>query len=184
MDCHIQNIVKGASNQLSMLRKLFTLSRQNLDKMTLPILYPCLEDACELWDDCTHDDTNKIERVQHEATRIVTGLPKYANIDSLYFETGWETLQSRRKRRKLSLFYKIHHQDCPSYLNDCLSPYQRDVRQRNLRTDSDYRQPFTRLQLFSNSFFPSAIRLWNNLESNIRNLLLFYTRNLDIGVVP
>ena len=70
-----------------------------------------LGDACELWDGCTQDDTNKIERVQHETARIVTGLPKYENVDFLYFESFREILQSRRKRRKLSLFYKIHHQD-------------------------------------------------------------------------
>jgi hypothetical protein len=40
-------------------------------------------------------------QIQHEAARIVTGLPKFASIESLYFETGWEPLHSRRHSRKL-----------------------------------------------------------------------------------
>ena len=44
-------------------------------------------------------DLNKIEQIQHQAARIVTGLPKFASIESLYFETGWEPLHSRRHSR-------------------------------------------------------------------------------------
>jgi hypothetical protein len=29
-------------------------------------------------------DLNKIEQIQHQAARIVTGLPKFASIESLY----------------------------------------------------------------------------------------------------
>jgi hypothetical protein len=36
--------------------------------------------------------------------------------DSLYFETGWETLVNRRETRKLTTFYKIHNKLCPPYL--------------------------------------------------------------------
>jgi hypothetical protein len=37
---------------------------------------PLLEYACELWDGCTQQEYNKIEQIQHEAARIITGLPK------------------------------------------------------------------------------------------------------------
>jgi hypothetical protein len=50
-----------------------------------------------------------VEKIQLEARRIVTGLTKSASKDSLYFETGWETLANRRKNRKLTSFYKMHN---------------------------------------------------------------------------
>jgi hypothetical protein len=50
-----------------------------------------------------------IEKVQLESARIVTGLPKFASRDSLYYETGWEPLSGRRKSRKLTTFYKMHN---------------------------------------------------------------------------
>jgi hypothetical protein len=47
---------------------------------------------------------NKIEKIQLEAARIVTGLTKFASLEALYFETGWETLAERRRQRKLTIF--------------------------------------------------------------------------------
>jgi hypothetical protein len=60
--------------------------------------------------------------VQLESARIVTGLPTFANRDSLYYETEWEPLSCRRKSRKLTTFYKMHNKVCPQYLCNCLPP--------------------------------------------------------------
>jgi hypothetical protein len=51
----------------------------------------------QLWDGCTQQEYNKIEQIQHEAARIITRLPKFSSLESLYFETGWEPLHSRRR---------------------------------------------------------------------------------------
>ena len=59
------------------------------------------------------------KKIQLEAARIVTGLTKFASKDSLYFETGRETLTHRRENRRLSTFYKIHNELCPPYLSNC-----------------------------------------------------------------
>jgi hypothetical protein len=115
-------------------------------------------------------DLNKLEQIQHEAARIVTGLPKFASIESLYFETGWEPLHSRRNSRKLNLFCKIRNNDSPLYLYDCLLPFTREENELNLRNQTEFRNPLTaRLQLFKNSFFPSSIKSWNKLSPQLRN---------------
>jgi hypothetical protein len=98
-----------------------------------------------------------LEQLQLEAARIITGLPKFASKESLYFVTGWETLSCGRRRRKLTLFHKIHSNIAPEYLNDCLNEYY-----YNLRNSLQYRVPRCRLETFSKSFFPSTIRLWNS----------------------
>jgi hypothetical protein len=46
---------------------------------------------------------NKIENVQSEAARIVTGGTKLTSIQKLYEETGWEKLLERREEHKLIL---------------------------------------------------------------------------------
>ena len=95
------------SSQLSMLRKFkFSLSRHNLETIYFTYILPLLEYDCELWDGCTQQEYNKIQQIQHEAARIITGLPKFSSLESLYFETGWEPLHPRRRRRKLNMFYK------------------------------------------------------------------------------
>jgi hypothetical protein len=104
-----------------MLRKLkFSLSRNNLEAIYFTYSIPLLEFACELWDGCTQQEYNKIEQIQHEAAKIITGLPKFSSLESLYFESGWEPLHSRRKRKILNMFYKIRNTNAPSYLCDCL----------------------------------------------------------------
>jgi hypothetical protein len=97
-------------------------------------------------------DLNKIEEIQHEAARIFTGLPKFASIESLYFETGWEPLHSRRHSRKLNLFYKIRNNDSPLYLYDCLVPFIREENELNLRNQTKFRNPLIRLQLLQSPF--------------------------------
>ena len=78
---------------------------------------PVLEYASEVWDGCSHTDINRLEQVQLNAARIVTGLPIFASLRSLYDETGWDTLADKRKRKKLILMHKIVNNDVPSYLS-------------------------------------------------------------------
>jgi hypothetical protein len=59
-----------------------------------------------------------LEQLQFEAARIVTGLTCYASLHSLFAESGWENLNTRRKIKKLSLFYNIFKGDTPDYLSD------------------------------------------------------------------
>jgi hypothetical protein len=75
---------------------------QYLNEIYVTYILPLLEYACELWDECCSRDADKLEQLQFEAARIITGLPKFASKESLYFETGWETLSCRQRRRKLT----------------------------------------------------------------------------------
>ena len=57
---------------------------------------------------------------------------------------------------------------------DCNSKMQKRIHFRtdvelNLRNQTEFRNPFTRLQLFANSFFPSTIKSWNKLSPQLRN---------------
>ncbi len=68
---------------------------------------PILEYSSDVWDNCTYEISDKLEMVQLEVARIISGLPKYASRNSLYFETGWDPLSTRRHNRKLCTLYKI-----------------------------------------------------------------------------
>ena len=85
----INNICQKATKQIFVLRKLkFILNRNNLSKIYVPYILPLLEYACELWDGCCSRNAAKLDQLQVEAARIITGLPKFASKESLYFETG------------------------------------------------------------------------------------------------
>ena len=54
-------------------------------------------------------------------------------------------------------------------LYDCLLPFIREENELNLHNQTEFRNPLTRLQLFTNSFFPSSIKSWNKLSPQLRN---------------
>lgn len=167
---HIDNIAQSALKQVNVLRKLkFTLSKRTLSNIYITFIRPLMEYACEVWDGCFEKDAEKLEKVQLEAARIVTGLPKFANKEALYFETGWDPLVNRRQCRKITTFYKMHNRMCPEYLSNCLPPLTSDMTTYNLRNSNDYIIPRCRLRTSADSFVPSSVRLWNNLDTSIRN---------------
>ena len=87
-----------------------------------------------------------------------------ASLRSLYYETGWETLADRRKRRKLTLMYKIVNGDAPSYLINLLPNRVNDINIYNMRNSNAFEIPFSRLCTYETMFFPSALKLWNELQ--------------------
>ena len=104
---HINNVVK-ASRQIAVLRKIkFKVSRNLLENIYMIFIGPLLEYSCEVCDCCTVVDAGRLEQLQLEAARIVTGLTAYASVSSLYAETRWGKLNTRHKIRKLSLFFII-----------------------------------------------------------------------------
>ena len=93
---------------MHIMRKLkFKLDRRSLQTIYFSFIRPVIEYSDVVWDNCTRYEANELEKIEIEAARIVTGATKLVSIDSLYSETGWETLASRRKKHKLQLIYKI-----------------------------------------------------------------------------
>ena len=171
---HIDSIIDSASKQISYLRKLkYQLSKSTLDKLHCTYIRPLLEYCSEVLDGCNMTDANRLEQVQLNAARIVTGLPIFASKRALYYETGWKTLAERRKVRKLCLMNKIVNNDTPTYLNDLLPNRVNETNNYNLRNRNNFEIPFTRLCSFESSFFPSTLKLWNELDLETRTAPTF-----------
>jgi hypothetical protein len=67
------------------------LKREILEKIYLTFIRPLLVYSCEVWDNCSQTDNDRLEKLQLEAARIVT---VFSSRDSLYLETGWEKWSS------------------------------------------------------------------------------------------
>ena len=149
---HIDSIIGSASKQVSYLRKLkYQLSKTTLDKLYCIYIRPLLEYGSEVWDGCSITEANRFEQIQLNAACIVTGLP-------------WETLADRRKRRKLTLMYKIVNGAAPSYLIDLLPNRVNNINTYNLRNRNTFVIPFSRLSSYETSYFPSTLKIWNELD--------------------
>ena len=120
---HIEYIKEKAWTRINVMRKLkYELDRQSLETIYLTFIRPVLEYANVAWDNCTHYEKVELEKIQNEAARIVTGTTKLVSIHALYEEIGWDTLDSRRRKHKLTLFYKMYTNQTPPYLSTLVPP--------------------------------------------------------------
>ena len=105
-----------------------------------------------------------LEAIQIEAMRIVTGTTKVYSI-----ATGWETLEARREKQKLIIFFKMVHGICPGYLNQLVPDSVQNRSQYLLRNADNISTIHTNSILHYYYFLPSAVRTWNNISNDIRS---------------
>ena len=130
---------------------------------------PILEYAYVVWCKITKYEDDELEKILFEAARIVTGTTKLVSIENLYKETGWETLSSRRRQLKLTLYYKMTNYLTPAYLSSLLPPLVGAMSRYPLRNSEQYQTVDAKSQLYYNSFLPSTIREWNTLGNTVQS---------------
>ena len=149
---HIHNITSKAWARLNLIRSLkFKIKRTTLERMYISFIRPVLEYSDSVWDNCSTETKKQLDAVHVEAARIITGATKLCSINKLFSDVGWDSLQSRRNKHKLVIFYKILNGLTPNYLVHETITY-------NLRNLNDTQTLHADTNLFYNSFFPSAIR--------------------------
>ena len=107
--------------------------------------------------------------MQKEAARIVSGCTKLVLITEIYRALRWETLDTRRRKHKLVLMYKITTDLTPAYLKSIVPDTVGANNPYPLRNGDDIRNVTTRTTTYSNSFVPSTITEWNKLPLDTRN---------------
>lgn len=144
------------------------LDRYTLEKMYMSFIRPILEYADVIWDTQNQTLINKLEYIQIEAARIVTGGTKLTSHCKLYEETGWDTLDTRRKNHKLTLFHKIINNKTPQFSRDIV-PNSVGSHAHNTRQTNNILNINTRTNLYAEYFLPSVIKVWNNIPPDTRD---------------
>ena len=123
----------------------------------------------------------KLESVQYSAALAVTGTWRGTSREKLYAELGWESLNSRRWSRRLTLFYKILNNLTPLYTKVPIPPLHQS--NYSLRNQDVIGQIRARTEKFQSSFYPNCISEWNQLDPEIRlapSIAVFKTKLLSI----
>ena len=144
------------------------LNRRSLEILYVSCIRPILEYGNTVVSNFTKANDSDLENVQLAAARIVTGTRRFTSHNKIYEETGWETLAARRNKQQLVLMYKIVNKLAPDYLYNLLPPTVQNRTRYNFRSHSKFTTFRTRTDTFGNSFFPSVIKLWNNLPVETR----------------
>ena len=93
---------------------------------------------------------------------------KYSSVTGMLNRLSWQPLQICRSSLKPIMFYKIINQivDIPS------RHYLKETYRCSRKHNHCYQQMETRIDAYANSFFPSTIKLWNNLNERQMNMTL------------
>ena len=89
-------------------------------------------------------------------------------MQKLYDEIGWETLDVRRRKHKLVLFYKMNNDIGPSYLSSLVPRPDQNTSRYSLRNANNIRAIHSHTNQYYKSFLPAVIRDWNDLPCSDR----------------
>ena len=152
---------------IGLLRKFQqVLPRPSLITIYKAFIRPHLDYGDVIFDQAFNNSFHQtLESIQYNTALAVTGAIRGTSKEKLDQELGFESLQSRRWFRKLSLLYKILKNELRTYLYHLIPKQLTSYFTRN----SENLSPIKANHSFSkNTFFLSIIIEWNKLDSNIR----------------
>ena len=165
---HLKIVLNKVNKMIGLLRKLQNvLPRPSLLTIYKSFIRPHLDYGDIIYDQAYNCSFHqKLESVQYNAALAITGAIRGSSREKLYQELGLESLKQRRWYRKLCCFYKILKTQSPHYLFSFIPNLSRSYSTRNANNIPQFRFNHN---FFKNSFFPSVIAEWNNLDFGIRN---------------
>jgi hypothetical protein len=167
---HVENIKTKSWQRISIMRGLkFVLDRKSLEIIYTAFIRPLLEYSDVVWDNLSYHDEQELEKIQLEALRIISGCTKLVSIQNLYEETCFQPLKERRKKHRLTLFYKMSNNLSPSFLTTLVPNHVGSTTAYNLRNADNLRNFQCNTRLFSSSFVPQTVTDWNLLSLEERN---------------
>ena len=116
-------------------------------------LFKCCNFVFHIW-----EYNNSRDQV---VSAFYTGIIKH--VTKLLQELGWESLQTRRKYKRITTLYKMEHNIIDIPLDQYIMHNTRCSRKHN----SQCLQIRHSSNTFGNSFFPTTAKEWNALPSNI-----------------
>ena len=158
-ECHIKNSVDKAWSRINIMRTLkHRLDRISLQTIYFSFIHPIIEYADVVWDNCPQYLKEQIDKIQIESARIVTGCIKLASLDDLAKEAGWESLQDRRLKHKLILYFKMVKGLSPNSLSSLVPQSVGSITPYSLRGSQNHRIPQCRTELS----FPQLLKNGTN----------------------
>lgn len=177
---HIDQTVKKANGMLGFLRRNLRVTNESTKTSAYrSIVQPLLEYCSTVWSPYTQEYIQKVEMVQRRAARYVTN--RYHNTSSvttMLDHLEWETLEARRTKNRLVMFFKIIHGLVDIPAEEYLTPASTRTRSRH---SLKFRQIPTSSDYHKFSFFPNTVCLWNSLPASVADApsLVSFKRELS-----
>ena len=148
----LEKKIGKASKKIGVIKKLF----KSLPRNDLLTIYKSFVRPHPDYGDIAYDPPNnesfisKFEQVQYNAALAITGATKCTSCSKLYNELGLESLESRRRLRRLCFLHKIISNGLTAYLNELIPKKSHQYITRNVNDIATYQ---CRTDAFKFSFF-------------------------------
>ena len=185
---HITKITNKASSTLGFLRRNLKHCPTTCRRTAyLSLVRSTLEYSCSVWDPPYQRDIDNLERIQRRAARFITGdytSQEQGCVTSMLKTLDLEPLQDRRKKARLTFFFKVAEGLVPAmpplaYLTpirgkrlirpkqftDCVS--SNIITKQAVNHHKCYQTIQCKSDTYKNSFFPKTVIDWNNLDTKV-----------------
>ena len=119
-----------------------------------------------VWGNCGKTLSNKLQKLQNRAARVITSSNFDVDVDSLFHKLSWKDLKSQRQIQNALMVFKSLNGLVPEYPTSKF--VKRNESNYSLRDSVNELVPFPRTNDMKNSFSYSGATLWNSLPCNIR----------------
>ena len=119
-----------------------------------------------VWDGLGCKLSEKLQKLQNRAARVLTRSSYEVSSASLLSELGWNVLEKTRVKYKAILMYKVYNGCAPQYLRQLFPPRYSEYNLRNSLNKVCVPKP--RTDYLKRSFSYSGAGLWNSLPEQIR----------------
>ena len=134
------------------------LSTSNAVVIRKSMVHPIVEFAAPVWDPYTLSNIHKLESIQRMAARFCySDFSRFSSVTDMLSSLNLPSLQNKAK---LLAFYKMINEHLMVPMDD-LTPKLSSPR------NGYYHQLLSLIDAYKYSFFPSTIKLWNQLPTYI-----------------
>ena len=138
-----------------------------VDIGTLHLYQPYFTYCSPVWDGLGCKLSEKLQKLQNRAARVMTRSSYEVSSASLLSELGWNVLEKNRVKHKAILMYKVCNGCAPQYLQQLFPPRYCEYNLRNSLNKVCVPKP--RTDYLKRSFTYSGTCLWNSLPEQLRS---------------
>ena len=118
-EAHISEVIGKVAKVLAALRRLRPICPQStLVTIYKSLILPHLDYCSALWGCICNGLSQKLEKLQNRAVRIITGSSWDASSAPILYALKWDSLADRRAKQLKSLKFKTVNNLAPEYLSD------------------------------------------------------------------
>ena len=126
------------------------------------LVQPYFNYCSEVWGHCNKSLSNKLQKSQNRAARILTFSSYDSSADPLFERLNWKRLDIQRQIQLTTMVYKSIHGLAPNYLGSLFNKYDPPYHLRN--SENKLAVPLPRTNFLKNSFSYNGAVIWNTLR--------------------